>query len=67
MARDSLGRARQPQQDHELEQINRKRRHGGGLIPRSHNVALSEADHRAFAELSPRERGELIKRGLHGA
>lgn len=57
--RDSLGRARRPEQDATTFRPVR-----GGAVSRSHNVNMSPSAHEAFARLTPQQRGDLIERAL---
>jgi len=57
-------RGRSPAQDEALERVNRTRRYCGGLRPKSHNIVTTDEAHKAFAALTPRQRGELIEAGL---
>jgi len=60
--RDSLGRARRPEQD-----ATTFRPALEGRYSRSHNVNMTPEAHEAFSRLSPVERGDLIQRALAGA
>lgn len=57
--RDSLGRARRPEQD-----ATTFRPLAPGRVSRSHNLNMTPADHAALAALTPVQRGDLIAAAL---
>lgn len=62
--KDSKGRERRPEQDAALKAFNEERKHAEGVIPKSHNIAMSEEAHQRLAVLTPRARGILIEDAL---
>lgn len=57
--RDSLGRARRPEQDQTTFRPALE-----GRYSRSHNVNMTPAAHEAFARLTAQERGDLVSAAL---
>ena len=64
MSKDTLGRKRSPAQDEALRQINDAKRIPDGHSTRKHRITLPDDLHEQLAQMTPRERGELIKQEL---